>query len=191
MPSPSSDWTARQPHAGGWLGLGCGLALDGARQERLPHRGPAFREYCNASESFHPPVGAVEACAVGRGNDVGVPYYEALHPPRRAHWIIDWKVVPKWIDHATDLWRGRQELRRAYEAAHGADPAKWPVQRPGVLLGSHAAIYRAWGTGPVWVEEMGVAELDAELDLGCRGLGGVRCPLSEWCRRRWGLLRPR
>jgi hypothetical protein len=66
-------------------------------------------------------------------------YYEALHPPRQVHWIVDWKAVPKWIDHATSLWHLRQELRRAYAATHGTDPVTWPVQHPGVLLGSHAA----------------------------------------------------
>jgi hypothetical protein len=67
------------------------------------------------------------------------PYYEALHPPCRVHWIVNWRAVPKWIDHATNLWHRRQELRRAYEAAHGKDPAQWPVQHPGVLLDFHAA----------------------------------------------------
>jgi hypothetical protein len=67
------------------------------------------------------------------------PYYEALHPPCRVHWIVNWKAVPNWIDHATNLWHRRQGLRRAYEAAHGSDPAKWPVQHPGVLLDFHAA----------------------------------------------------
>jgi hypothetical protein len=67
------------------------------------------------------------------------PYYEALHPPRRVHWIVNWKAVPTWIDQATNLWHRRQELRRAYEAAHGSDQAKWPVQHPGVLLNSRAA----------------------------------------------------
>jgi hypothetical protein len=67
------------------------------------------------------------------------PYYEALHPPCRVHWIVNWKAVPKYIDHATSLWHRRQELRRAYAAAHGSDPANWPVQHPGVLLGPHAA----------------------------------------------------
>ena len=45
------------------------------------------------------------------------PYYEALHPPGLVHFIINWKVVPKWTDHAAELWRRRQELRRAYAAA--------------------------------------------------------------------------
>jgi hypothetical protein len=28
------------------------------------------------------------------------PYYEALNPPRRVHFIVNWKVVPKRMDHA-------------------------------------------------------------------------------------------
>ena len=43
------------------------------------------------------------------------------------------------MDHAAELWRRRQELRRAYEAAHGDDPAMWPTQHPGVVLGANAA----------------------------------------------------
>jgi hypothetical protein len=40
------------------------------------------------------------------------PYYEALNPPRRVHFIVNWKVVPKRMDHAAKLWQQRQELRR-------------------------------------------------------------------------------
>jgi hypothetical protein len=32
-----------------------------------------------------------------------------------------------------------QELRRAYEAAHGSDPSMWSTQHPGVVLGANAA----------------------------------------------------
>ena len=37
------------------------------------------------------------------------------------------------------LWQRRQQLRRAYEAAHGTDPATWPTQHPGVVLHGMAA----------------------------------------------------
>jgi hypothetical protein len=67
------------------------------------------------------------------------PYYEALRPPRGAHFIDNWKVVPKWMDHAVRLWQRHQELRRAYEAAHGSNPAMWPTQHPGIVLGANAA----------------------------------------------------
>jgi hypothetical protein len=53
--------------------------------------------------------------------------------------MVNWKAVPKWIDRAVSLWQRRQELRRAYEAAHGNDPALWPTQHPGVVLDFHAA----------------------------------------------------
>jgi hypothetical protein len=32
-----------------------------------------------------------------------------------------------------------KNLRRAYEADHGSDPAMWPTQHPGVVLDGHAA----------------------------------------------------
>ncbi len=48
------------------------------------------------------------------------PYYESLHPPRDVVFIVNWKVVPEWMDHAARLWQQRQALRRAYEVAH------WP-----------------------------------------------------------------
>ena len=67
------------------------------------------------------------------------PYYEALYPPRRVHFIINWKVVPTRMEHAAGLWRTRQDLRRAYEAAHGSVPAQWPTQHPGIVLGANAA----------------------------------------------------
>ena len=67
------------------------------------------------------------------------PYYDAMHPPRKVHMMIAWKVVPKWMDHAARLWQRRQQLRRAYEAAHGTDPATWPTQHPGVVLHGMAA----------------------------------------------------
>ena len=67
------------------------------------------------------------------------PYYEALHPPCRTHFIINWKVVPKEMDRAASLWQRRQELRRANEADHGSDPAMWPTQHPGIVLGANAA----------------------------------------------------
>lgn len=50
------------------------------------------------------------------------PYYDALHPPGWAHFIVDWKVVPTLMESAERLWRHRQELRNAYEATHGTDP---------------------------------------------------------------------
>ncbi len=112
----------------------------GAWQERLPYRGPVFgstampRNRSTESDSSVPLTRAPSYAASTWG-----PYYEALHPPGRVHWIVNWKVVPKWIDHAANLWHRRQELRRAYETVHGSDPAKWPVQHPGVLLGFHAA----------------------------------------------------
>jgi hypothetical protein len=67
------------------------------------------------------------------------PYYHGLHPPGEVHWMIDWKVVPKWMDHAARLWQQRQTLRRAYEAAHGTDPGMWPTRHPGIVLGANAA----------------------------------------------------
>jgi hypothetical protein len=54
------------------------------------------------------------------------PYYETLHPPRRVDFIINWKVVPRLMDHAAGLWRRRQNLRSVYEAVHGCDLALWP-----------------------------------------------------------------
>ena len=66
------------------------------------------------------------------------PYYEALNPPRRVHFIVNWKVVPKRMDHAAKLWQQRQELLRVYEAAHGRDPGVWPAQHPGIVLGANA-----------------------------------------------------
>jgi hypothetical protein len=78
------------------------------------------------------------------------PYYDVLHPSREVHMMIAWKVVPKWMDYAAGLWQRRQELRRAYEAAHGSDPATWPSQHPGVVLNGHAACL-----GCHWLYERG------------------------------------
>jgi hypothetical protein len=83
------------------------------------------------------------------------PYYEALHPPCRVHFIINCKVVPNWRDRAGRLWQQRQALRRAYEAAHSGDPATWPSQHPGVVLDGHAACL-----GCHWLYERGYYRLD-------------------------------
>jgi hypothetical protein len=78
------------------------------------------------------------------------PYYETLHPPCRVDFIVNWKVVPGLMDHAAGLWRRRQNLRRAYEAVHGCDPALWPTQHPGVVVEGHAACL-----GCHWMQERG------------------------------------
>jgi hypothetical protein len=78
------------------------------------------------------------------------PYYETLHPPCRVDFITNWKVVPGLMDHAAGLWRRRQNLRRAYEAVHGCDPALWPTQHPGVVVDGHAACL-----GCHWKQERG------------------------------------
>lgn len=62
------------------------------------------------------------------------PYYDAMHPPATVHWMVVWKGVPTWIDHAVRLWRQRQTLRTEYVEAHGNDPEKWPTAHPGVVL---------------------------------------------------------
>ena len=83
------------------------------------------------------------------------PYYDALHAPGKVHMMIDWKVVPKWMDHAASLWQRRLELRRAYEAVHGSDPAMWPTQHPGVVVDGHAACL-----GGHWLYERGYYRFD-------------------------------
>jgi hypothetical protein len=83
------------------------------------------------------------------------PYYDALHPPGEVHVMIAWKVVPTWMDDAARLWRQRQALRRAYEAAHGSDPGMWPTQHPGVVLHGMAA-----GLGCHWLCERGYYRVD-------------------------------
>lgn len=67
------------------------------------------------------------------------PYYEALHPPCRVHFIVNWKVVPTWFEDAERLWQRRQVLRRAYGTVYGPYRDMWPTQHPGVILGANAA----------------------------------------------------
>lgn len=62
------------------------------------------------------------------------PYYDAMHPPATAHWMVRWKGVPKWIDDAARMWRQRQTLIAQYEAEHGTDPDNWPNKHPRVTL---------------------------------------------------------
>lgn len=73
-----------------------------------------------------------------RGGHVG-PYYDTLHPPGEVHMMIAWKVVPALMESAEKLWQQREELRRAYMATYGSDPATWPTRHPGVVLHEHAA----------------------------------------------------
>jgi hypothetical protein len=93
--------------------------------------------------------------------------------------MIAWKVVPKWMDHAghaAGLWRRRQNLRRAYEAVHGCDPALWPTQHPGVVVDGHAACL-----GCHWMQERGYYRHDSvfqyPVDLARRdeGSNGTFC----------------
>lgn len=67
------------------------------------------------------------------------PYYDTLYPPGYTIMIIAWKVVPKRMESAKELWQERERLRRAYEEIHGSDPALWPNQHPGVVVFGLAA----------------------------------------------------
>lgn len=62
------------------------------------------------------------------------PYYDTLHPQRRVHMMIAWKVVPRWREEAAALWREREAKRRDYEALHGSERAAWPSSHPGIVL---------------------------------------------------------
>ena len=44
--------------------------------------------------------------------DTWGPYYEAAHPPRMVHWIVNWRAVPGWFDDAVAQWRADRAAQR-------------------------------------------------------------------------------
>lgn len=66
------------------------------------------------------------------------PYFDVLFPPAMVTSWVDWKIGSTGVGIARRLWAEREQLRRDYEAEHGVDPAGWPAQHPGVLLGANA-----------------------------------------------------
>ena len=45
-----------------------------------------------------------------------------------------WKMTSTGTNIARRLGDQREELRGEYGDVHGTDPARWPVQHPGVVL---------------------------------------------------------
>jgi hypothetical protein len=62
------------------------------------------------------------------------PYFDALFPPQEVSPWIAWKIRSTGVGIARRLWDQREQLRGEYEDVHGTDPARWPVQHPGVVL---------------------------------------------------------
>ncbi|TMS54800.1 hypothetical protein [Mycobacterium sp. DBP42] len=78
------------------------------------------------------------------------PYYDVLYPQRQVHYMVQWRAVPNWIDHAVALWRQREELRRVYETEHGGAPERWPTRHPGVTLGDCAGCLGCQWIATAW-----------------------------------------
>ena len=85
-------------------------AQDGADELSVPHaaRAPAPERATTQREWLVPLTRAPSYASTTWGPY----YYEALHPPCRVNFIINWKVVPKAMERAAELWRRRQDLRR-------------------------------------------------------------------------------
>ena len=62
------------------------------------------------------------------------PYFDALFPPQEVSPWIAWKIRSTGVGIARRLWDQREQLRGEYGDVHGTDPARWPVQHPGVVL---------------------------------------------------------
>ncbi len=98
----------------------------------------------------------VESTSASRGaEDTWGPYWDAMFPPRRVRAWINWKRMSTGVNIAKRLWDQREYLRRTYESVHGADPAEWPSQHPGVVL--DAVLWVAHGAclGCHWFDPTG------------------------------------
>lgn len=69
------------------------------------------------------------------GRNTWGPYWDVLFPPSMVTGWIDWKLGSTGVGVARLLWAQREYLRRTYESVYGTDPAGWPSQHPGVILG--------------------------------------------------------
>ena len=96
-------------------------------------------------------------------SDTWGPYWDAMFKPRLVTSWIDWKQCSTGVNIARRLWSQREYWRRFYESVHGDDPAGWPSQHPGIVLGALPA--------------SGYAGC-----LRCQWLSGARSPL--WAARR-------
>jgi hypothetical protein len=67
------------------------------------------------------------------GKHVG-PYFDAMFPPQEVSTWISWKMTSTGTNIARRLCDQREQLRGEYGDVHGTDPARWPVQHPGVVL---------------------------------------------------------
>ena len=83
------------------------------------------------------------------------PYWDAMFPPCEVTAWIDWKRGSSGVNIARRFWEQREELRRAYEAVHGTDPAAWPVRHPGVVLDAVPAVSHGACLGCQWFDRSG------------------------------------
>jgi hypothetical protein len=70
------------------------------------------------------------------------PYWDAMFSPAMVTGWINWKRGSTGVNIARLYWYEREYLRLAYESVYGSDPANWPSQHPGVVLGDRAACLR-------------------------------------------------
>lgn len=88
------------------------------------------------------------------------PYWEAMFPPAQVTSFINWKIGSTGVNIARNYWYQRQYLRRAYESVYGADPANWPSQHPGVVVGGrHPACLRCHYFDPGYLDPLAALDL--------------------------------
>jgi hypothetical protein len=78
------------------------------------------------------------------------PYFGALFPPQEVSPWIAWKIRSTGVGIARRLWDQREQLRGQAGDVHGTDPARWPVQHPGVVLDAVPSIAHGACLGCQW-----------------------------------------
>ena len=80
------------------------------------------------------------------------PYFDALFPPQEVSPWIAWKIRSTGVGIARRLWDQREQLRGEYGDVHGTDPARWPVQHPGVVLDAVPSTAHGACLGCQWLD---------------------------------------
>ncbi|MEO6794217.1 MAG: hypothetical protein ABI253_03900 [Mycobacterium sp.] len=70
------------------------------------------------------------------------PYWDAMFGSQMVTGWVNWKRGSTGVNVARLYWYQREYLRLACESVYGSDPAAWPSQHPGVVLGDRAACLR-------------------------------------------------
>ena len=189
MPSPSSDWTARQPHARRVARMTKRPGTDRCGQERL--RGPAALATGQAMSDTTSSGDEDTRSAVQRAVETDTwmggwtmsmsapasaaktwgPYFDAeFGPPHRVRSWIAWKISSTGVNIARRRWDQREELRQAYGSVHGTDPDRWPARHPGVVLDAVLWVAHAACLGCQWIDKRGYSMREPDELDGARSL---------------------